>query len=156
VVELLPWEHDSRRIRIDYTTHLNLLSKAVTILKKEGVDRLIGIQGASGSGKSTFGLVLQAKGINTHLIEVGSLYDPATRKLPDISVYFKNSKDTYIIDDADMVDFKSFEPIIEDIMAGGGLIVMLYQNKNTAPPKIREKIKMWFMLDLAGLLYIHQ
>ncbi len=125
------WGDDNNEITLDYTMHVNEISKAIKELEEESLPKIIGIEGDPGSGKSNLAKVLHSSGNNTVLIDVTRLHSENS-PYPDLTLAMSNLNKTYIIDEAGITNKNKLWKAITRLTSmgnaiNGNVVILIYQ-----------------------------
>lgn len=121
------WAFNEEEEYLDFSKHLQFIAETMKSL--EDRPKLIGIEGATNSGKTILGNVLSDDGSNVQLINVVQhLKNRAVgARNVDVSGFISDRSKTYVIDEIGYADMDALSTAVQDHVQNGGVAVLLFQ-----------------------------
>lgn len=134
---------------VDFSPHMDLITSEMGKLISDGKQRVIGIEGMSGTGKTGLAKLLGHDGVNVKVIDVCSLLERGEFNL-DICHLLGDSNAVYVIDELSFTDANCI-PLLESHVENDGTLLFLVQDKREVTLKLNVK---WMKLSRTGLTVV--
>lgn len=127
-----PWVHDSEELKVDHTYSVAMLNDALLASQ----NKLVLIEGSSGSGKTIFSTIYAKCTENATHIDISAL---AEKEREDIGALMTDEHDIFVLDEAWLCNQDALDAAVTKHLARGATVVVLTQSLRDISLTMKDK-----------------